>query len=478
MHEVDDILLLDQNIEDRFLKALLSYERMAPLVMNEFAAENFSTQLKHKLYTTILWHYKEYNSIPETSILLIEIQELHGKQNEVLAERYLEKLETLPTPEWVWIIAKLDTWVKTIKLHKTLFEAADKLKKGDYNAAQEQVIQTIRNAGLVKMAAKNAIDMSMEEIQDVVNEEHSLVAPTRIYALDKVIQGLYRGELFIILAPLNVGKSWAIIHLCVSALLSGKHVLYLTLEMSETRVMQRIIQNVSGTVKQRHQDEYKRQVTIWAEDWETREVIQVPSLLNIKKVAKHMNTLNRFGGKLCLKQYPSGTCTIDTIEKEILLYDAAFGKLPDAVFIDGIRDIKNGGTGTDRQRQAGLAEITRHLRRLGIEYNCAVTVTHQGNRDSINTDIVGAEHSSEALEVMQIADTAISLNQTRAESDLGVMRVFIARARNQQKWQMFKIFQNLTIGQFAQASTLIEREEEEEEDTMQDRIDKRRFQRR
>ena len=482
MQEVNDLLLLDPSIEDRFIKALLSYEKMALLVQDVFEPENFSTQLKHKLYSTIAWHYKEYASIPEESILLIEIKELHGQQNVILAKRYLDKLEDIPVPEWVWIISKLDVWTKTIKLHKVLFEAADKLKKGDYTAAEEQILTTIRHSGLVSSAVKNDIDLTLSEIQEIVDDDNAFCCPTRIYALDQVIQGLYRKELLIILAPLNVGKSYAIIHLCVSALISGKDVLYLTLEMSKVRVQQRIIQNVSGTVRQKNADEFTRQVEIWADDWETKEIIHVPSLLNVKTVAKHMNTLNRFGGKLSLKEYSSGDCTVADIEREIVLHDTLFGKLPDIILIDGLLDIKNTGTNSDRQRQVGLADITKDLRRFANIYNCAVVTTHQSNREGIAADIVGAEHSGESLRIMQIADTAISLNQTRAEADLGIMRAYIARARNVKKWQMFKMYQNLDIGQFCCASEFVEPEEEEQQEEQQsslaDRIKQRRFNRR
>lgn len=482
MPEENSVLLLDQSIEDRFIKALLSYERMIQLVQNAFEPENFSTTIKHKLYSTIIWHYSEYKAIPEKDILLIEIKELHGQQNVILVQRYLDKIEEIPIPEWNWIITKLDQWVKTIRLHKALYEAADALKKGDLISAQSQILTTIRTSGLVAPAAKNDIDLSLGEIQDIVENDNMLVCPTRIYALDQVIQGLFRKELLIVLAPLNVGKSFAIIHLAVSALLNGKHVLYLTLEMSKDRVMQRIIQNVSGAVSHRHQDEFSREVEVWSDDWQTKELIKVPSLLNIKTMSKHLNILNRFGGTLSLKEYASGTCTLADIEREINTFDAVFNKPPDVLLVDGLLDIKNGG-GTDRQRQSGLSDIAKTLRRFASEYNCSVVTTHQSNREGISAEIVGAEHSGQAIEIMQTADTAITLNQTRAEAALGLLRVFIARARNQKKWQMFEVFQNLDIGQFACASQQIEMDnnEQEDEDDDQDigeRIKQRRFQRR
>jgi hypothetical protein len=164
------------------------------------------------------------------------------------------------------------------------------------------------------------------------------------------------------------------------------------------------------------------------------------------------------------------------------MFDATFGKPPDVIVVDGLLDIKNHAGSDSRQKQSGLSDIAKELRRLASEYNAGVITTHQGNRDSLTADIVGVEHTGEALAIMQIADTAITLNQTKAEEQMGMLRVFIARARNQKKWQMIRIWQNIPIGQFCQASELVEAtyedDEEEEESSMSNRFQQRRFQRR
>lgn len=480
--EIKDVLLLDQNIEDRFIKALLSYPQMAKLVDGHLEPENFSTKLKHNIYIQVLWYAREYESLPTDDILLIIIQEVYGNKQTTLVKRYLAKLEELPVPEWSWIISKLDKWVQTIKLHKTLFEAADRLKEGNLEAAQERILTTLKNAGLERPAVKNDLSLTAEEIQDMVEDENLFCAPTRIYALDDIIKGLFRKELMIVMAPMNVGKSFACVHLAVSALISGKHVLYLTLEMQKERVMQRIFQNISGTIKNHRPDELEKEIERWNDDWTGKELIKVKSLLNITKVAKHLKTLERYGGNLSCKYYASGTCGTQDIEREIMLFDAHFGKPPDLLIVDGLLDIKNRGGIDDRKRQAGLGEITKELRRFASDNNCAVVTTHQANRSGLTADIVGAEHTGEALAVMQIADTALSLNQTRQEALLGKMRIHILRARNQKKWQMVEVWQNLNIGQFAQASKLMSEAEvlgegEDDDTSMADRLRNRRFNR-
>lgn len=459
----DDVVLLNQQLEDRFFRALLAYGKLVRLVDGTFEPENFSSGLKNKIYLQIVWHVKEYEEVPSRDLLLYGLEQRYNADTATLAKRYLQKIEKIPVPEWNWIVKKIDEIVKSIRFHKKLFLAADQLKAGKLEVAQELILHSIRQGGILHEETKSDIALSADEIQTIVEDEHLFCAPTRIYALDAVIKGLFRKELFVIMAPLNVGKSWGCIHLAVSSLISGKHVLYLTLETAKVRVQQRIFQNISGVVKQAHEAEFERVVKVWDDNWADKEELIVPSLLDIRVVEKQVGILRKFGGNLSVREYASGSCSTADIEREIMLYDAKFGKIPDILIVDGIPDVKNSGE-DDKKRQVGLGVITRELRRFATEYNMAVVATHQANRVGMQADIVGAEHTGGAIEIMQIADVAVTLNQTRSENKLGKMRLFLARARGQQKWLLFEMFMNLQLGQFCQVSRSIEVDDYEEDE--------------
>ena len=92
-----------------------------------------------------------------------------------------------------------------------------------------------------------------------------------------------------------------------------------------------------------------------------------------------------------------------------------------------------------------------------------MVVTHQANRQGLKASTVGTEHTGESLGIMQVADTAITLNQTRAEYELSKLRIHVARARNQRKWAEIEVWQNLPLGQFAQHSMVVEKEGKSDE---------------
>ena len=90
--------------------------------------------------------------------------------------------------------------------------------------------------------------------------------------------------------------------------------------------------------------------------------------------------------------------------------------------------------------------------------------THQANRSAVHSNLVGVEHVGESFAIMQTADTAISLNQTKQEHDLGTFRIKVMRARGSRKGDVIKVWQNLDVGQFSQASYLLPPEEDEDEE--------------
>lgn len=461
---IDSAVLLDQRIEDRYIRAILGYPELLAITADMLSEEHFATSVKAKLYGAITFYWREFKSIPTPDMLTMTIDELYREEQARLVNRIATRILELPLPEWKWIVTKIDEKVRTIKLQKALFNASELLLGGEVKNAEAALADAIRSGGIIAKEATNDLDLTHADIHELARNKDSFCCPTRIYALDDYLRGLFRKELFVVMAPMNVGKSWAMVHLAASALISAKHVLYVTLEMSKERVLQRVLQNISGTYAPKNDDDHEKVFEIWNEEWDDKEEYKATSLLNTITVHKNVKILQKFGGMLSVKEYPSGVATVAMIEKEISLYDVTFGKLPDVIIVDGLLDIKfSGSTDLSRQR-LGLTQVARELRRIAAEYNAAVVTTHQANRDAIAAKVVGTQHTGESIGIVQVADTGISLNQTKAENELGKMRVSIMRARNQKKWGLFEIWQNLNIGQFCQASKLIEDTSEEDDD--------------
>ncbi len=488
MAERDDTVLLDQKLEDRLFRALMAYDKLPRLVAGVLKPEDFSSQVKHRLFQVLMFHWGEYDSVPTRDVLSIEIEEMFGAGT-TLVERYLDKIEDIPVPEWDWIVMRVDDWARTIRFHKALYQASDILRSGKRVDAEHEILKAIRSPGMVSGGQLNELEVTTDDLLDTVEDSNLLVCPTRIYALDALLKGgMFREELFLILAPLNVGKSWGAIHLGEAGLISGRHVLHISGEMNRQRVLQRYYGMFSGMVRPQTRDEIYREVELWDEAYDDKELHKVKSLLHVGELKDQIDNVRSFGGKLSVRSYPSGALTLNDVEREIMVFDASFDHPPDLVIVDAMTDMDVAGDSDTRRVRFG--DIAKGLRRMAQEHHLAMIVTHQGNRQSLSAEIVEAEHTGESLIIVQVADTAVSFNQDRREQALGLMRIHLMRARNAKKWGMVEAYQNLDIGQFCQVSRMLtvedmasrheDQEQSEggkmpEEDGIRRRLDRKRF---
>ena len=456
------VSLLDQGVEDRYFKALMSHPKLAKLTFGDLQPEHFSTSHKGKLFNALRWYWNRYDELPSSDILEITLEEMYDENSVLLIKTLLHKLNKIPVPEWKWILSKIDVFIKTIKLRKALFEASKLLDNDDFEGAEDKVIGVIRSVGLLDTGIPDDLDLTTTDILELAETEDLFIAPTRIYALDDVLHGFFRKEVFVLMAPLNVGKSWFMLNSAVSMLLSGKRVLYFTLEMARERVLERFLRMISGTVKPFSDHELKRVIKLWkdAREDEEKEEYEALSLLNTKKVFGHLQVLKKFGGIFVVKEYPSGEAKVSDIEKAINLFIATHEAPPDIIFVDGLMDMFHTVSSDENRQRVGMISTIRKLRKLAKEENCGVVISHQANRAGLKANIVGVEHTSEALGIMQVADTAVSLSQSKEENKEQKMKMFVMRSRNTAKWKAVRIYQNLDIGQFCLASHKINLEEE------------------
>ena len=464
--------VFDQELENKFLRAAMHYSQLLPLVRGKLEANDFSTKAKAGLFKVLDGYNLEHNSVPN----LDDIEHLlkasiKGELASVVVTNF-NIIKMLAVPEWVYFVSRMEVVVGSLQLRKAIFSCSENLKKQNYKSAVESLVSTIRRLGMGSEQLYSDLDRSLQtgDLVSLLEDEESFCFPTRIYCLDDVIGGIHRKQLFLIMAYLNVGKSWMMVHLAFSALLSGKSVLYFTLEMSKKQVMLRLFQNVSGAFAPRDKDEITRIVSLW-ELVEDRMVKgkeeEVRSVTDAALVDKHWKILRNFGGKLSVKEYFSSTASVGSLESDIQQFEVLHGSPPDVVFVDGLTDLVEGSSSRgDNQRQRELDRIVKGLRRIASEYNLAVVSTHQGNRKSGQEKLVESYHSAESVGIMQIADTAVSLAQTKSELNEKLIRLYVMRTRNTGgKGKQFRLFQNLELGQFCQGSQdYVEEEDVSEKD--------------
>jgi replicative DNA helicase len=240
----------------------------------------------------------------------------------------------------------------------------------------------------------------------------------QIDAQDILNGGLGRGELGVVIAPTGVGKSHFLVQMGAEALRAGKNVVHYTFELSETAVGLRYDSNLCG----------------------------IPSgdVIDRKEEVLNFYKENELG-RLIIKEYPTGTPSVQTIRNHIeKLLLKSF--VPSVIVID-YADIMKSSRKFDSLRHE-LKLVYEELRNLSMEMNVPIWTASQANRDASNSEIVGLENMSEAYGKAMVADVVLSISRKPNEKATGAGRIFVAKNRAGRDGMLFPMRIDTSMSRF------------------------------
>jgi replicative DNA helicase len=240
----------------------------------------------------------------------------------------------------------------------------------------------------------------------------------QIDAQDILNGGLGRGELGVVIAPTGVGKSHFLVQMGAEALRAGKNVVHYTFELSETAVGLRYDSNLCG----------------------------IPSgdVIDRKEEVINFYKENELG-RLIIKEYPTGTPSVQTIRNHIeKLLLKSF--VPSVIVID-YADIMKSSRKFDSLRHE-LKLVYEELRNLSMEMNVPIWTASQANRDASNSEIVGLENMSEAYGKAMVADVVLSISRKPNEKATGAGRIFVAKNRAGRDGMLFPMRIDTSMSRF------------------------------
>lgn len=217
-------------------------------------------------------------------------------------------------------------------------------------------------------------------------------------------KGWGKKELSLIMGGAKSGKTTALINFGRTAVMAGKNVLYVTLEVSAQIIADRLDAAIS--------------------DNEMRELSK-----SIHDVRTKIEALKGKTGKLKIHEFPSGSLSPNMLRRlverhknkglkfDLIIVDYADLMMPDFRMNDAIENSKNIYTG---------------LRAIASEEDAAVLTATQTNREGFKSTVAKAEHVAEDFNKIRIADLVISINATEEERAVGEARLYFAASRNQE----------------------------------------------
>ena len=301
-------------IENLILRSLVHNEDYSRKVIPFIQPEYFQDSSERVLYEEIGEYMVKYNSRPTVEALSIEVEtrvDLSEEQVKGIRATLADFDAVTGTDEWM--MDSTENWCKKQAIYNALMESVS-IANGDSKTKSEDAIPSILSEALGVSFDANVGHDYIENADDRFAFYHKTEdkIPFDIEMLNKITQGgLPNKTLNIALAGTGVGKSLFMCHCAAAALNQSKNVLYITMEMSEEKIAERIDSNLLNV--------------------NIKDLVDLPKQLfetKVEKIAKKTQ------GTLIIKEYPTASAHAGHFESLLNELSLKKGFSPDIIFVD------------------------------------------------------------------------------------------------------------------------------------------------
>lgn len=399
-------------------------------------------------------YWKKHNKAPKfhTPDLVSDILEDKRHAKARTYARILDDMLALaPHVNTDYILDQLRTFVRTQKLKEAVIRSAEKL-----NSKAELAVSEVEGIWSDLLRARETAfvpGMRLSEVDRIVNyfEVHQTEFETGVKTLDDAHVVPIRGGVLLFLGGTGKGKSWFLINAGKRALLRGKKVLHISLEMSEEEVVQRYYQSLFSIAKRDVsvpdiarfvKDKFGKFSTIEFDPVEP-EFFMTSDMLK-QELSIHLEWLGSRINNLVVKRFPTRQLTIAGLRAYIDNLEATEDFIPDEIILDYI-----GIMNTDlRNHRLSLGRNLEEFRGICVERNVAGVTAHQGSKLGFMAREMNVTHVGEDWSLITTADIALVHSATDEESDFGLGRLYVGKCRGEKdKWGVL-LTQNYSIGQY------------------------------
>ena len=395
-------------LEQTILKNLIYNEEYLRKVLPFLKEEYFSDRTERTIYNEITSFVESYNNTPTIEALELAIQERRNLTDDEL-ERCQTNLQEIRASasertELQWLVDRTEKFCQEKAIYNAILGSISILDGKD-KSREKGAIPTLLSEALAvsfdNSVGHDYLENSDERYEFYHKKEERI--PFDLDLFNKITKGgLPKKTLNIALAGTGVGKSLFMCHVAASCMVQGKNVLYITMEMAEERIAERIDANQLNLTM----DELR---TISKEDYER----------------KFSALRTKTQGKLIIKEYPTASASV--LHFRALLNDLALKKAfkPDIIFIDYLNICASGRIkpGGNVNSYTYIKSIAEELRGLAVEFEVPLVSATQTTRSGYVSSDIGLEDTSESFGLPATADFMFALISTEELEELGQIMV-------------------------------------------------------
>ena len=411
-------------IEFLILKNLLHNEDYLRKVVPFLKSEYFQESNQKIVYDEIFNFVTQYNEVPTKEILSIEVEKRSDINESSFKEvaQLISCLDDSPA-ELEWLLDTTEKWCRDRAIYLALLESIS-IADGDSEQKTADAIPSILSDALA-VSFDNHVGhdylIDYAERYDSYNKKETRIEFDLEYFNKITKGGLPNKTLNIALAGTGVGKSLFMCHVASSVLLQGRNVLYITLEMAEEKIAERIDANLLNV--------------------NIQEIADLPKVMFDSKVT---SLAKKTQGTLIIKEYP--TASAHSGHFKSLLSELALKKSfkPDIIFIDYLNICASSRYrgNLSVNSYSYIKAIAEELRGLAVESNVPIVSATQTTRSGFGSSDVELTDTSESFGLPATADLMFALIST--EDLEGLNQIMVKQLKN--RYNDPTIFKRFVVG--------------------------------
>ena len=412
-----------EKVESTILRNLLCsedfYRKVVPFVKPDY----FQDMSERVIFEEIHDFSTKYDKIPTKEVLNIGLQQRTDLNDDTFktATNLVENFND----EWVdteWLLDSTEKWCQERAVYNALLQSIKIADGGDEKLDKGAIPSILQDALAVSFdeyIGHDYVDQALDRYEYYHKDE--LKIPFDLEKFNLVTKGgIPNKTLNIALAGTGVGKSLFMCHMASACLSQGKNVLYITMEMAEEKIAERIDANLLNV--------------------NIKDIGAIPEQLFTSRVGE---IGRKTQGKLIIKEYPTASAHVGHFKG--LLSDLALKKdfKPDIIFIDYLNICASARyRGAIVNSYTYVKGIAEELRGLAVEQDLPVVSATQTTRSGFGSSDPSLEDTSESFGLPATADFMFALVSTEELEQSG--RIMVKQLKNRYNDPTF--FKRFTVG--------------------------------
>ncbi len=393
-------------IETIILKNLILNEEYTRKTIPFIKEQYFQDGVEKIIFKSIFDYIEKYNSNPTNEVLFIELEKTSFNEEQYKAAvNYLESEITKESDaKQQWLLDETEQWCKDKAIYNAVLDGIHIIDGKDKTRTPD-ALPTLLSDALKVSFDTNVGHSYTEQSEDRYDFYHEVEEkiPFDLEFFNKITKGgLPNKTLNIALAGTGVGKSLFMCHVAASTLMQGKNVLYITLEMAEYKIAERIDANLMNI----SMDDLHDLPKYMYED-------------RFDKVRKKTQ------GKLIVKEYPTAAAHTGHFRNLLSELQLKRDFVPDIIFVDYLNICASSRfrPGAVVNSYSYIKSIAEELRGLAVECNLPIVSATQTTRTGFVSTDVGLEDTSESFGLPATADFMFALISTDELQEMNQMLI-------------------------------------------------------